>query len=101
FAAGGERRLEGLEAVCPRLGVVTATGASTPDGAFRLSLVVRQVPEAILSGLSPDVRAAAEAVLADTGLRLECLATPKGGKVERQYVQDVFRRWLETAAPAH
>lgn len=100
-AAGGERRLEGLEAVCPRLGVVTATGASTPDGAFRLSLVVRQVPEAILSGLSPDVRAAAEAVLADTGLRLECLATPKGGKVERQYVQDVFRRWLETAAPAH
>ena len=38
--------------------------------------------------------------MADKGLRLECLATPEGGKVERQYVQDVFRRWLEAAAPA-
>lgn len=98
--AGGARRLEGLEAVCPRLGVVTGVGASTPDGAFRLSLVVRKAPAEVLAGLSPDVRAAAEAVMADKGLRLECLATPEGGKVERQYVQDVFRRWLEAAAPA-
>ena len=59
--------------------------------------MVSSVPAAIFAGLSPDVRKAAQEVLADRGFKLEFLTAPKGGKVERQYVQDVFRHWLEAA----
>jgi hypothetical protein len=48
----------------------------------------------LLADLSPAARVAAETVLERNGLRLEGIATAAGGKVEKRYIQDIFRQWL-------
>lgn len=95
LGAGGKCRLKGLEAVSPQIGKLQALGQSAPGGSFRLEITLSDVPESVFAPLSPAVRQAAREVIGQQGLRINCVSTPDGGTVEKLYIQDIFRKWVE------
>ncbi|GHS99613.1 hypothetical protein FACS1894139_15010 [Planctomycetales bacterium] len=91
----GKDALTFLQANSPQLGDLEGQGEEMPDGSFRLTLRVKNAPPALLAELSPAVRVAAESVLEKSGWSLAATATATGGTVERRYIQDIFKEWLQ------
>lgn len=97
----GRTRLHTLRAVCNELGEITGVGRDGPGGVFHLTLTLRRLAPGLLArntALGEAARAAVVETARQGGLHVEVVLDGATARVERRYVQDVFRAWTEMSA---
>lgn len=97
----GKRQLRGLLGISPQLGRLEGVGVEGEDGTLRIHFVLKEIPVKMGTenpALSRSVRAALAGLLAEKGLRIDCVVSdkPADSMVEPLYMQDMFRVWSES-----